>query len=117
VRCTCAVRPDKASAKGTGEGVDDGARGFGARRQQALDFGLRFSASARAAQAAAEPPTSVIITHAEKRATWMKLIGEQMKSGLNGRDFCSQRGLNYPNYAGARLRLIGKIRKSGRAAE
>jgi Rhodopirellula transposase DDE domain len=81
------------------------------------NYSLRPRTKREQKAAAAEPPTRVIITHAEKRATWMKLIGEQMKSGLNGRDFCSQRGLNYPNYAGARLRLIGKIRKSGRAAE
>lgn len=76
------------------------------------NYSLRPRTKREQQQAAAEPPPRVIVTHAEKRETWMKLIGEQMKSGLNGRDFCRQRGLNYPNYDGARRRLVGKIRKS-----
>jgi hypothetical protein len=81
------------------------------------NYSLRPRTKREQRAAAAEPPARVIITHAEKRERWMKLIGEQMKSGLNGRDFCTERGLNYPNYAGARLRLVGKIRKLRRPAE
>lgn len=61
--------------------------------------------------AAAEPPARIIVTHAEKKERWMKLIGEQMKSGLNAREFCCERGLDYCNYIGARIRLVGRVRK------
>jgi hypothetical protein len=75
------------------------------------NYSLRPRTKEEQAAAAAEPPARVIVTRAQKKERWMKLIGEQMKSGLNGREFCRERGLDYFNYIGARRRLVGKVRK------
>ena len=73
------------------------------------NYSLRPRTKEEQATAAAEPPARTIITHAEKKARWLKLIGEQIKSGHKPLDFCKARGINYNNYLGARRRHIGKI--------
>lgn len=81
------------------------------------NYTLRPRTKAQRLRAGTPPSAPVVITHAERREHWLKLVGEQMKSGLNGRDFCKSRGINYGTYASARQRLVGMIRKYRRPAD
>jgi hypothetical protein len=71
------------------------------------------SAEQRAA-APEEPKGGRRGTNAEARARWLKLIGEQHRSGLGHRAFCRARGLNYSSYNTMRHTLMGRIHKRGR---
>ena len=57
------------------------------------------------------------VSHAERNEKWMKLIREQLLSGMSNRRFCRERGINRNTFTGARRRLVGQIRKSPRAAK
>ncbi len=57
------------------------------------------------------------VSHAERNEKWMKLIREQLLSGLRNRRFCRERGINRNTFTGARRRLVGQIRNSPRAAK
>lgn len=75
------------------------------------NYTLRPRTKAQRLRARTPPSAPVVFPFAARREHWLKLIGEQMKSGLNGRDFCRSRGITYGTYASARQRLVGKIRK------
>ena len=65
---------------------------------------------AAANTAAAAPERPAPITHNERRMQWLKLFGQQKRSGLNDREFCKKSSINYHGFIRARLKLIGKIR-------
>ena len=75
------------------------------------NYTLRPRSKAQQLAAAAQPPERTVITHAEKRERWLRLIGEHMNSGLSGRAFSKSKGINEHNYAAARRRLVGQIRE------
>ena len=81
------------------------------------NYTLRPRTAAQLVAAANPAPEQVVVTHAERRARWKRLISEQMQSGLDGSEFCKQRGINYHAFAQARLTLIGKIRKTRKATK
>lgn len=81
------------------------------------NYTLRPRTAAQLTAAANPPREKVVVTHAERRARWKRLISEQLQSGLDGRAFCKQQGISYWGFAQARKSLIGKIRKTNRAAK
>jgi hypothetical protein len=75
---------------------------------------LRPRTAQQLAEAASPPPALAVVSHALRKERWLKLIAEQLKSGLGETEFCRRRGINYWSFAVARRRHLGKIRKSPR---
>ena len=76
------------------------------------NYTLRPRTPKQLAAAARPPPEPLVISHERRKERWLRLFGEQMKSGLTETAFCNLHGLNYFSYVGARRRLLGKIRRS-----